>query len=90
MGCPFFPEKDLFSASFFVFLSEINLAKKGSWVGGSRTLLGLREQREWGPDSGDSGKSELEALTPGLGEEGLGAWTPGSEGGRAGGPDPRV
>ena len=44
--------------------------KKGSWVGGSRTLLGLREQREWGPDSKDSGKSELEALTPGLGEEG--------------------
>ena len=55
--------------------------KKGSWVGRSRTLLGPREPREWGPDSRDSGNSELEALTPGLREEGLGTWTLGSEGG---------
>lgn len=46
MGCPFFPEKDLFSASFFVFLSEINLAKKGSWVGrSSQQLEGSAVQR---------------------------------------------
>ena len=50
--------------------------KKGSWVGGSRTLLGPREPREWGPDSRDTGKSELEALTPGLREEGLGGLDP--------------
>ena len=62
--------------------------KKGSWVGRSRTLLGPREPREWGPDSRDSGNSELEALTPGLREEGLGTWTPGSEGAGAGGLDP--
>ena len=64
--------------------------KKGSWVGRSRTLLGPREPREWGPDSRDSGNSDLEALTPGLREEGLGTWTLGSEGAGAGGLDPWV
>lgn len=49
MGCPFFPEKDLFSASSFVFLSEINLAKKGSWVGRVSNLKAgmCREEDVW-------------------------------------------
>lgn len=49
MGCPFFPEKDLFSASFFVFLSEINLAKKGSWMGRVSNLKAVlcREENVW-------------------------------------------